>query len=230
MASTAQKRIWYAPWECNPDKMVRHPFPGVGRTWNLWVADATQPAWQVFTDAMTRHGYLFRESAGGTYKCRNIGGSNLRSLHSYGIAVDLNPSANPFGTTRTDMPDGFVDDLLATGLFRWGMDFKDPMHWEIDVPPSQIQEDEMTPAQEAKLDEVLALTKSNPQRVWSYPALSGTQAGTRISMHKQADRVYVGVEDLWVALQAGKLTELPIEQLEELGDIVADELARRLTQ
>lgn len=145
MATSAEKRVWYAAYECDPSKMVRHPFPGVSSNWELLVADVTVPAWQVFTDLMTKHGYLFREVAGGTYNCRNIAGTNLKSLHSYGIAVDLNPSKNPFGTTTTDMPKAFTDAVLDTGLFRWGMDFTDPMHWEIDVSPETLEDITMTP-------------------------------------------------------------------------------------
>ena len=39
--------------------------------------------------------YYFLESAGGTYNCRMIAGTQVYSLHSYGLALDLNPSKNP---------------------------------------------------------------------------------------------------------------------------------------
>jgi len=154
MASTAQKRNWYYRYRCAPENMVRVAFPGVGRSWSLLVADVTVPAWQWFAQLMTKHDYAFRESAGGTYNCRKIGGSNQWSLHAYGIALDLNPSANSYGQTGHDFPQAFLDDVAATGLFRWGQVFQDPMHWEIDVPPSQlpteVPEDTMAMTQEAQ--------------------------------------------------------------------------------
>lgn len=94
----------------------------------------------------------------------------------------------------------------------------------------QAQEDTMTPEQEAKLDKLIALEESAPKRFWGFPAASGTQAGKPISMHFQADRTYRGVEDLWVALASGKLTEMSPEELARLQGAIADEIARRLGQ
>jgi hypothetical protein len=140
VASTSEKRLWWADWRCNPLKMTAVTFPGSERDWNLPVADAAVPAFQLFASLMRKHDYLFREVSGGTYNCRYIGGTTQWSLHAYGIAIDLNPSVNKFGTTQHDYPQGFIEDVLATGLFKWLHSF-DPMHWEIDVPPSQIGDD-----------------------------------------------------------------------------------------
>ena len=82
MTSSTQLRAWWDAWECDTDKYVRHEFPGDGRVWNLWVADASDNAWDRFTDLMVKHDYPFISSAGGTYKCRNIGGTNVRSESS----------------------------------------------------------------------------------------------------------------------------------------------------
>lgn len=140
MASYSDKTVWWADWRCDASKMSTVAFPGDGREWDLLVADAAVPAFEVFADLMRSHNYLFRESAGGTYNCRKISGSEKWSLHSFGIAIDLNPSVNPYGTQTHDYPQGFIDDVLATGWFKWGISFDDPMHWEIDVPPSNIGE------------------------------------------------------------------------------------------
>ncbi len=145
MASTQQKREWWDDWRCNPLQMVAVAFPGSDRDWNLPVADAAAPAFELFADLMRKHDYLFREVSGGTYNCRYIGGTTSWSLHAYGIAIDLNPSKNPYGTTTHDFPQDFIEEVLATGLFRWGMTFRDPMHWEIDVPPSDIRLPEENP-------------------------------------------------------------------------------------
>jgi len=119
-------------------------FPGVGRSWSLLVADRSAPAWRQFAEVMADTGYLFRESAGGTYNCRNISGSSKKSLHAYAIALDLNPSANPYGKPlRHDFPPAFIAgiDAIRVGgarAFTWGGRWSTPdaMHWQLDVPPS----------------------------------------------------------------------------------------------
>lgn len=127
--------------------MVRVGFPGNGKVWDLLVAEQAAPAWERFSDLMTEHVYLFRELAGGTYNCRPIAGTSVYSLHSYGTAIDLNPSKNPNGKPlRHDYPQAFIADVLAldaldgTPLFRWGGVWATPdsMHWEINCPPSAI--------------------------------------------------------------------------------------------
>ena len=58
-----------------------------------------------------------------------------QSLHSYGIAIDINPSRNPYsfsGKRTTDLPPKFVNILKNNGFY-WGGDwqgFTDPMHFE----------------------------------------------------------------------------------------------------
>lgn len=149
MASTAQLRQWWANYQCVTSRYARVAFPGEGRTWSLWVAKPAVEAFQVFAGLMGAHGYLFREAAGGTYNCRQIAGSPLYSLHAYAIAIDLNPKANPFRTCTTDMPQQFIDDVLALEtengkrVFTWGGDWRpcdtaDPMHFQIDCSPGDL--------------------------------------------------------------------------------------------
>jgi hypothetical protein len=58
-----------------------------------------------------------------------------QSLHSYGIAIDINPSQNPYsfsGQLVTNMPRKFINIFKKYGFY-WGGDwqgFKDPMHFE----------------------------------------------------------------------------------------------------
>ncbi len=145
---SAELRAAWAEYKCAPGKMVKVPFPGEGRTWNLPVAAEAVPLWEQFADLMTLHGYLFLESAGGTYKCRKIAGTNVYSLHSYGTALDLNPSKNPFKNPLTyDYPEPFIIDVLALKsngkqAFRWGGTWLKPdaMHWEINVAPEDIDQ------------------------------------------------------------------------------------------
>jgi hypothetical protein len=76
------------------------------------------------------------------YSWRAVEGHNVMSTHSFGIAVDVNPSANPScGVTEacycyndliTDMPSEFVQAFKDAG-FEWGGDWEehpDPMHFE----------------------------------------------------------------------------------------------------
>ena len=148
MATSTQLRSWWSAYKCAPAKMVRVAFPGDGRTWDLLVAAEAKPLWERFAELMTEHGYLFRESAGGTYNCRRISGSLSYSLHSYGTAIDLNPSKNPYKSPLThDYPEAFIDAVLAEQAngkqaFRWGGRWRTPdaMHWEINVAPADIEQ------------------------------------------------------------------------------------------
>lgn len=71
--------------------------------------------------------------AGGCYNPRLIRGANAGvgiSRHAFGIAVDINPSSNPFGSTAS-LPERF-GEILRTWGFAWGAGwtFPDPMHFE----------------------------------------------------------------------------------------------------
>ena len=146
MATSTQLRKWWAAYKCKSEKMVKVAFPGEDRVWNLPVAAEAVPSWKQFAQLMTDHDYLFRESAGGTYKCRRISGSLKYSLHSYGTALDLNPRKNPHKRPLThNYPQSFIDavlDLKSNGkqAFRWGGTWRKPdaMHWEINVAPADI--------------------------------------------------------------------------------------------
>lgn len=158
MASSAQLRQWWASYRCDMSAYVRVGFPGDGRTWNLYVAAPSADLWRRFAEVMTTHNYLFRETAGGTYNCRHVNHDPAKpySLHAYAIALDLNPSKNRYGTTTTDMPKAFRNDLKAirttrgTQAFTWGGDWRDdppdPMHWQLNVSPSdtELEEEPMT--------------------------------------------------------------------------------------
>lgn len=153
MTTTTELRRLWAPWLGNIAKMtksVRVSFPGDGRTWSLPVADVAGPAFTAFAGLMTRHSYPFLETAGGTWVVRVIAGTNVYSLHSYGIAIDLNPSKNPFRTCITNIPPGFRADVLALRtnndkpVFSWGGNWRpctvaDPMHFQLDCGPDDLR-------------------------------------------------------------------------------------------
>ncbi|GEM_PF-7127804 len=63
----------------------------------------------------------------------NVNSPGTPSLHSFGIAVDINAGTNANGSSTTDMPRWFIESAYRNG-FRWGgqwnSDTSDPMHFE----------------------------------------------------------------------------------------------------
>lgn len=82
-------------------------------------------------DAKT--GYTFDDIQ--TYNNRSKRGGGGKSLHSYGIAIDINPSRNPAtgsGVVQTDIPQKIIDIFRQNG-FIWGGEWvgeRDAMHFE----------------------------------------------------------------------------------------------------
>jgi len=70
----------------------------------------------------------------GGYNCRRIAGSSRWSVHSYGLAIDINPVQNPHrrdGVLITNMPPSFRQLFLSEG-WGWGGNWdssKDAMHF-----------------------------------------------------------------------------------------------------
>lgn len=87
---------------------------------------------KAFLRALKRTGYDIHSIGG--YANRNIAGTNTRSLHSYGLAIDINPSANPvtYGRRSTNLPRG-IGRLAARYGIAWGGNWngskKDTMHF-----------------------------------------------------------------------------------------------------
>ena len=84
------------------------------------VAPPTAPAWEALAAVLQHHGYKIRTEDTDSYNCRNIKGSDEKSLHSFGIALDLNWTTNPFNDhvgsrpprfSNKDTQDGRADDV-----------------------------------------------------------------------------------------------------------------------
>lgn len=90
--TTAQLRELWDAFECKEVDMVVVPF-GPDR---IRVAPPTAAAWDALAAVMTNHGYQIRTKDTDSYNCRQITGGTGRSLHSYGIALDVNWTTNPF--------------------------------------------------------------------------------------------------------------------------------------
>ena len=87
------RRLWRA-YECNAAEMVSIPF-GPDR---IRVAKPAASAFAALADIMIRHRYAVRPADTDSYNCRTITGGRLKSLHAYGIAVDVNWTTNPTST------------------------------------------------------------------------------------------------------------------------------------
>lgn len=84
-------------------------------------------------NALYQRGY--RPVSIGGYSNRNIAGTNQKSLHAYGLAIDIDPHKNPvqYGSNRHALPPR-VGALAAKYGLAWGgnwKSYKDPMHFSV---------------------------------------------------------------------------------------------------
>lgn len=108
------------------------------------IVDATN----ALNSKLVKYNYQVVESGSGAFNCRNIAGTNTPSLHSFGIAIDINPTRNPYTSSlTTDMPSAMVNEILAlrtnsgAQVWNWGGNWskrKDAMHFEIATGPADI--------------------------------------------------------------------------------------------
>ena len=90
--TTQQLRKAWAEFECAEDRMVMIPF-GPDR---IRVSPPAAEAFTALAAVLTHHGYVIRPEDTDSYNCRQITGGTGKSLHAYGIAVDVNWKTNPF--------------------------------------------------------------------------------------------------------------------------------------
>lgn len=119
---------------CNPSEMKKISFLGQQVQVNkAIVADlqAINTQWANSTDPKIRN-YRINTIYG--YVCKHVKNQPGKvSAHSFGLALDINPSTNPFSYTRciSNMPPAFVQMFTSRG-FGWGGNWnslKDPMHF-----------------------------------------------------------------------------------------------------
>jgi hypothetical protein len=112
-------------------------------TATLRVHEALEEAFRALAAVFKLYGYTFNETAGGTVSCRKITGGNKTSPHAHGIALDINPSKNPYGSSKPDELDlphwqamiasvKNVRTVAGHRVFKWGGDWSidDDMHFE----------------------------------------------------------------------------------------------------
>jgi hypothetical protein len=101
--STTQLRQLWRTFECAETTMVAIPF-GPDR---IRVAPPTTEAWEALAAVLLHHKYEIRTVDTDSYNCREITGGSGRSLHSYGIALDVNWTTNPFKDHPGNRPVNF---------------------------------------------------------------------------------------------------------------------------
>ncbi|SFK25691.1 Peptidoglycan-binding (PGRP) domain of peptidoglycan hydrolases-containing protein [Mesorhizobium albiziae] len=134
MSESEQRRVWKA-YDSNEDLMTEISFgPAIIR-----VARPTVAAWSALEAIMNAHNYIIRSEHTHGYFPRNIAETTTRSLHAFGIAIDVNADTNPVRKTPnhrkvwfskkatqierahdvsinaadTDMPIEMIEDVLA---------------------------------------------------------------------------------------------------------------------
>jgi hypothetical protein len=154
MASEATLRVWYDDWKCNPSLFERTTFAGHPVT----IATVAAPAFLALELTLAATGYQVAVM-GGVYNCRNTkrtDGTYTRtpSIHSFAIAIDLDPyaagnkyTAGAFSWADTKFTKAQMDAIYAirttTGkrLWSWGgywVTKHDYMHLAPDVPPDEV--------------------------------------------------------------------------------------------
>jgi len=115
------------------------------------VAVESTDAWRALDQVMQRHKYLVKRGQTGGYDCRSVRDGKNTSLHSYGIACDINWNTNQLRRDNvlvTDMPAPMIKDIKAirtvggVELFEWGghyQSFKDAHHFEIMASPAELK-------------------------------------------------------------------------------------------
>jgi len=167
--STSQQRVAWKAYECETEKMEIIPF-GPDR---IRVAPPTVDAWRALESVLQYHDYRIRPSDTDSYNCRQITGGTGLSLHSYGIALDVNWTTNPYRRTPDKRKVRFSDKLTQAER---AMDVK---HDKADT--------DMTPQM---ISDVLAIKTRSGKRVFEW---GGNWSNAKDTMHFELD---VTPEDL----------------------------------
>ena len=147
--STRDLRKLWAEWLCNRGSGGFTDPRFFGKT----IGGVPVPAVDAYLalEAALRHsGY--EPASAWSYNCRTIAGSSNHSLHSYGIAIDLDPSVNPFSVG--DPFSGKIKERHVTAVlgikngdgrsvWSWGGNWKkrDRMHFQLDQGPAAVDVD-----------------------------------------------------------------------------------------
>lgn len=87
----AMRKAW-VEYGCRSDRMQRISFG----TDSILVAPPTVDAWKALERVLEAYDYHLRVEDTDSYNCRDIKNGGGKSLHSYGIALDINWKTNPY--------------------------------------------------------------------------------------------------------------------------------------
>lgn len=99
LTSEQLRRAW-SPYECAEERMT--PLRMFGQ-WTTPVNPETVDAWRAFERTLLGAGY--QPHRAWVYNCRQIAGQQTRSLHAYGLAIDID-DAEPACNVNRPTPDG----------------------------------------------------------------------------------------------------------------------------
>lgn len=141
--STSQTRRAWSSYLCNRRGWLEISF--LGRS-PVRIIDICADAWEACEAALKATGYTSADIVG-SYNCRRIAGYRSRSLHSYRLALDIDPRKNwkhmPFGRTKITRRNVAAVEAIRTRngkrVFTCGTRFKDPMHIQIACAPADIK-------------------------------------------------------------------------------------------
>ena len=199
MGYTTQKtREHWRDFRCDESKMVQVAF---GPT-RISVAESTTEAWKALAAVLLGHGYTIREQDTGGYICRKITGGSQPSLHSYGIAVDVNWQTNPYLKTPNRRPVRF--STAATQKDR----AIDVRHDRADTDLTRVM-----------IDDVLAIVTNEGKGVFAW---GGNFQTCKDCMHFQLDvtpaELAQGVA--WARIRDGQVETTTVD--ESTGDVAND--------
>lgn len=130
--TTAQLRQTWEHFGCRPETMTVIDF-GPDR---IRIAPPTADAWRALACVFEAHDYQVRLEDTDSYNCRTIKGGSGKSLHSFGIALDVNWHTNPFKETPDNRAVRYSDKPTQAER---GQDVR-LGHADTDMTPELIQD------------------------------------------------------------------------------------------
>lgn len=138
----ARQRGWGNGWPlCQRNRIVAVERAGV----TVYVRrEIAQLAATLLDATERRHGYDIKRGQSWGFACRPIRGSRTPSNHSWGLAIDINATTNPMGSTfHSDIPPAVVRMWWDCGFY-WGGWYRqrpDAMHFEYVRKPGDVAAD-----------------------------------------------------------------------------------------
>lgn len=185
LRSTSELRTLWGP-PCKGTYVSRTLVPGV----KVQVDERAAEAVAALGMAIQANKYHVRQGDTGAFNCRKITGGTGHSLHSFGIAVDVNWNSNPFRKDKlvTDMPKAMIADVCriltkqGKRVWRWGGDWDgnpatphsnyDAMHFEVVASPAELT---------AGIDwNTVAKQKTDPAKPGSWPVVHPGDRGPSV--------------------------------------------------